>query len=157
VCSVPRGSRGASITSPAPLPWRATSPSRRWARSACWRGRTGSTTGGGKHAARGGGGGRLIKRPPRLPTRAPCRLGWRSRRRFGLRRRFLAAVFPPGLLGQLRLAAYRDVIVAVGNLGYDRTCDAGLGLRHQALQFGRAGREDLALRLELLAIVEVIF
>ena len=38
--------RDASITSPARWRWRATSRSGRWARSACWRGRTGSTTGG---------------------------------------------------------------------------------------------------------------
>ena len=45
-CSAPRGSRDGSIISPVRWRWRATSPSRRWARSACWRGRTGSTTGG---------------------------------------------------------------------------------------------------------------
>ena len=45
-CSAPRGNRGASITSPDRWRSRATSRSRRWARTACWRGRTGSTTGG---------------------------------------------------------------------------------------------------------------
>ena len=45
-CSARREARGASITSPARSHWRATSPSRRSARSARWRARTGSTTGG---------------------------------------------------------------------------------------------------------------
>ena len=43
--SAPRGNRGGSITSRARRPMRAISRSGRWAPSACWRGRTGSTTG----------------------------------------------------------------------------------------------------------------
>src|ERR1019366_3154570 len=42
----PQGNRGESTAPGAPRLWRATSRSRRWARSACWRGRTGFTTGG---------------------------------------------------------------------------------------------------------------
>src|SRR5260370_9655487 len=51
-CSAPRGNRGASITSRGPRPTYATSRSRRWAQSACWRDRTGSTTGGGEPGSR---------------------------------------------------------------------------------------------------------
>ena len=42
--SAPRGATG-DLPPHGPRLWRATSRSRRWARSACWRGRTGSTTG----------------------------------------------------------------------------------------------------------------
>ena len=70
---------------------------------------------------------------------------------------FLASVALPGLLGQLLLAADRDVVVAIGQLRHHRAAGAGLGLRHQPLQLGRAGCEVLALGLELLAFVEIVF
>ena len=44
--SAPRGATARSITSPARWRWRAISRSGRWAPNACWRGRTGFTTGG---------------------------------------------------------------------------------------------------------------
>lgn len=63
----------------------------------------------------------------------------------------------PGLVGEPGLAANRDIFVAVGELGHHGTGDAGIGLRHQPLQFGGAGGEVLALGLQLLAIVEIVF
>jgi len=67
------------------------------------------------------------------------------------------AVLLAELLREMGLAADRDSFVAVGDLGHHGTGEAGLSLRHQALQFGGAVGQILALRLELLAIIEIVF
>ena len=103
--------------------WRATSRSRRWARSACWRGRTGSTTGG-REASCGHSGAWLAKAAVTLPRdrlliraaglrptapdgrgRLDRRRRWRRRIGSGLDSWHLLR--PPGFLGQLRLSAHR--------------------------------------------------
>ena len=77
--------------------------------------------------------------------------------RSGGRRRRLALAAFPGFLGKPGLAADRDIVVAIGEFGHHGTGHAGIGLRHQALQLGAAGGEDLALALQLLAVVEIVF
>src|SRR5713101_4482943 len=69
----------------------------------------------------------------------------------------MALVALPGLLGKSGLPADGDVFVAIGEFGHHGTGDAGLGLRHQALQLRAAGGEVLALGLQLLAVVEIVF
>ena len=118
-------------------------------RTACWRGRTGSTTGG--------------RDAPQPRSTNACRLAERRRRGAGADGAgaagggFPALVAAPGFLGELLPPADRDIIVAIGQLGHHGPADPGLRLRHQALQFGRAGRERLALRFELLAVVQIVF
>jgi hypothetical protein len=73
------------------------------------------------------------------------------------RRRGMAPAALPGLLGKSRLPADSDVFVAIGELGHHRTGHAGIGLRHQSLQLGTAGGKRLALGLQLLAVVEIVF
>ena len=51
-----------------------------------------------------------------------------------------AFVASPRLLGEFRLGAGGDIIVAVGKPPPPPTGDAGLGLGHQALQFGGRAR-----------------
>ena len=50
--------------------------------------------------------------------------------------KFVASVLAPGFVGELGLGSHRDVVVAIGQLGHHGTGNAGIGLRHQALQFG---------------------
>ncbi len=69
----------------------------------------------------------------------------------------MALVALPGLLGKSRLPADSDVFVAIGELGHHGTGQAGIGLRHQALQLRAAGGEGLALGLQLLAVVKFVF
>ena len=69
----------------------------------------------------------------------------------------MALVALPGLLGKSRLPSDRDVVVTIGELGHHGTGQAGIGLRHQALQLRAAGGEVLALGLQLLAVVEIVF
>jgi len=69
----------------------------------------------------------------------------------------MALVALPGLLGKSRLPADSDVFVAIGEFGNHRTRHAGIGLGHQALQLRAAGGEVLALSLQLLAVVEIVF
>ena len=156
-------------------------------RSACWRGRTGFMTGGCEWgcsspsaAHRNSGSSRpqadtvpgLRFTPDRglrilrflatagLRTLARGRAPARSTAApapAGDRRRGLASVALPGFLGELRLPAHRDVFVAIGDFGHDRPADAGFRLRHQPLQFRGAGGKALALGLQLLAIVEIVF
>ena len=57
----------------------------------------------------------------------------------------------------MSLPSYRDIFVPVGEFGHHGTGKARIGLGHQPLQFGGPGGEILALRLELLAIVEIVF
>ena len=93
-------------------------------------------------------GARLDVRPAAARSRRqrPARLG----------RRFPAPVAAPGVLGQLRLPAYRDVVVAIGKLGHDGAARPGLGLVHQPLQIRGAVGERLALAFELLAVVQFV-
>ncbi len=69
----------------------------------------------------------------------------------------MALVALPGFLGKSGLPADRDVFVAIGEFGHHGTGDAGMGLRHQALQFRAAVGKVLALGLQLLAVVEIVF
>jgi len=77
----------------------------------------------------------------------------------GRRRRWrgMAPAALPGLLGKSRLPADSDVFVAIGKLGHQGTGRAGIGLGHQALQLRTAGGKRLALGLQLLAVVEIVF
>ena len=68
-----------------------------------------------------------------------------AHRRGGFRFRFLAPVLLPGFVGQLRLSAQRNVVIAIGHLRHHGTGDAGFGLCHQPLHFRGSGREALAL------------
>ncbi len=148
-CSAPRGRPGGSITSPAPRRSRATSRSRRWAPSACWRGRTGFTTGGREDFAR------FALNRPRCPTATAAQASRSQAAAPGLCRRALslrpAATSWHLLRRQASSASLAwprtaDIVVAIGEFGDHRTGNTGFGLRHQALQFRRAGGEDLALR-----------
>src|SRR6266478_4980144 len=69
----------------------------------------------------------------------------------------MAPVALPGLLGEPGLPAQRNVIVTIGEFGHDRSADSGLGLGHQALQLRGAVGEALALGLQLLAVIELVF
>src|SRR6059058_1202561 len=60
----------------------------------------------------------------------------RHHRGGGARYGLAASVALPGLLGQPLLAANRDIVVAIGKLGHHDAAGAGLGFRHQPLQFG---------------------
>ncbi len=69
----------------------------------------------------------------------------------------MAFVVAPAFVGELGLRPHRDVVVAIGQLGHHGTGNAGIGLRHQALQFGRTRGQTLALVLELLAVIILVF
>src|SRR3984957_18033899 len=188
----PRGDRGKSITSRVLPLSRATSRSGRSARAACWRDRTGSTTGGGEHDpekwvpvfprdkreafARRSCSNKKIERDDdsKKSHRALCSIDgaagprWRRllevRRRRGCRgrrggggRRGMTFVALPDFVGELGLAAHRDVVVAIGEFGDDGTGNPGIGLRHQALQLLCAGGEAFAFTLKLLAIPKIVF
>src|ERR1700722_14911477 len=148
----PRGDRGKSITSPAPPHSRATSRSGRSARAACWRDRTGSTTGGCECVSIDGAAGPRWRRLLEVRRRRGCRCrrgcGWS---------RGMTFVALPDFVGELGLAAHRDVVVAIGEFGDDGTGNPGIGLRHQALQLLCAGGEAFAFTLKLLAIPKIVF
>src|SRR5690242_4853913 len=61
---------------------------------------------------------------------------------------------PPFLFDELRGCPNGDVVVAIRDLRYYGTSDAGMSLVDQPLQFSRSRRQRLALGIELLAIVE---
>ena len=91
-------------------------------------------------------------RAPRIGSRrGDCCRGGRDGRRG------VAFIALPGLLGKSGLATHRDVFIAVGELGYDGTGDTGIGLGHQALQFGSAAGKVLPLGFKLLALVQIVF
>src|SRR5581483_5057554 len=130
-------------------------PSARWGRSACWRGRPGSTTGGFSQA----GLWRLIYRAARGRRGFGvwhARLGRCGSSRGG-RRRLMALVLAPRFLGKVSLAADGEILVTIGHFGNQRPRSAGLGLGHQSPQLGLAHREIFPLALELLAIPQLVF
>src|SRR5258706_13163591 len=69
----------------------------------------------------------------------------------------MALVALPGLVGKSSFPEDSEEFVAIGEFGHHRTGHAGIGLRHQALQLRAAGGEVLALGLQMLAVVEIVF
>jgi len=75
----------------------------------------------------------------------------------GPRRRLVAFVAQPHLFSHFALRSERDVVVAIGDLGNDGPADPGFGFCHQPLHFRRSDGERLALDLQLLAIIIIVF